>query len=124
MLCVKFSEGTGGIDVILNIILGKRIRHYRNLYSMTQSELAEEIGVEAMHIANIENGRKGISLEKLVLICRCFHVNLSDVLPIEVHDDIELRKQRKEDIINMLDCLDSDQLGIIRKIIISLSATS
>ena len=103
-----------------NSELGKKIKYYRNMYGSTQSELAAEIGVETLHIANIENGRKGVSLDKLVLICRHFRINLSDVLPIEKQDDIELRNQWKNEIVNALDNLDTNQLGIVKKMVCSL----
>lgn len=38
-----------------------RIRRLRNQYGITREELAEETGVSAKHIYEIETGRKGFS---------------------------------------------------------------
>lgn len=61
-------------------ILGQRIRHYRMIHSLTQKELASELGVTPLYIAEIEQGRRGISVEKLIDICKRFNISTSDIL--------------------------------------------
>lgn len=106
--------------MITNPVLGQRIKHYRKLHSMTQEELAAVIGVASLHINNIENGKKGISLDKLVLICNHFHISLSDILPLGEQDDSELRKQWTDELVNALDGLNVTQLGTIKTMVCSL----
>lgn len=106
--------------ITTNTTLGQRIRYYRKQNSMTQGELALKIGVEPLHITNIETGKKGVSLDKLMLICQCLHVSLSDILPIDVQDDLELRQRWTGEIVSAIDALDTTQLGIVRTMVCSL----
>lgn len=103
-----------------NAVLSQRLKHYRKLNDMTQAELAAIIGVESVHIANIERGRKGISLDKLVLICKRFNISLSDMLPIDTRDDSALRGKWIEEIVVAANDLDTSQLGLVRKMVCSL----
>ena len=106
-----------------NPILGERIRQYRIQNSMTQKELASEIGVEALHITKVENGKRGISSEKLKLICKCFRINLHDLLPQEYEvqpDDSELRQQWEKEIVSAIGRLDTAQLGMVRTMLCAL----
>ncbi|MCL2337290.1 MAG: helix-turn-helix domain-containing protein [Firmicutes bacterium] len=105
-----------------NMTLGQKIKQYRKRHAMTQGELAAKIGVEPLHITNIENGKKGISLDKLILICKCLHVSLAEVLPIEGQDDFELRQRWTEEIVSAIDGLDIAQLGTVKTMVCSLLA--
>lgn len=67
-------------------VLGQRIKHYRTIHSLTQKELAGELGVAPLYISEIEQGKRGMSIEKLVEICKRFNVSTSDILPIERDD--------------------------------------
>lgn len=87
---------------------------------MTQEDLASILEVEPEHIANIEIGRRGISLQKLILMCKYFNVNLSDMIPIEQQDDSKLRSEWVNEIIKALDKLDTEQIGMIKTMITSL----
>jgi transcriptional regulator with XRE-family HTH domain len=107
--------------MIAEPILSQKIMHYRKLHDMTQKELATIIGVDAVHIANIEKGRKGISLDKLVLLCRRFNIELSDILPIGEQNDDELRSEWINEIIDAIHTLDTQQLGLVKKMVRSIS---
>ena len=43
-------------------IVGNNLRTYRTMRHMTQEELAEKVGVSISFCANIERGKKGISM--------------------------------------------------------------
>lgn len=101
-------------------ILGLKIKQYRKMHNMTQEDLALILNVEPEHIANIERGRKGISLQKLILLCKHFHINLSDILPIENQDNAELRDKWIKEILSTLENLDTTQLGIVKMMVTSL----
>ncbi len=60
------------------LIIGRRIRYYRQTKRITQEELAFRIGSSAAYISNIESGKKKPSLQKLA--------EISDVLKITVND--------------------------------------
>jgi transcriptional regulator with XRE-family HTH domain len=47
---------------------GKKIKHYRKLRGLTQSELADEIGISQVRLSEIERGRDGTSKELMQVI--------------------------------------------------------
>jgi len=109
-------------------ILGERIRLYRIQHSMTREELALEIGVEALHINNVESGKKGISSEKLKSICQCFRISLPEILSeVETDkkdepDDFELRQRWLAEIARTVEGLDTARLGTVRAMVCALSS--
>ena len=46
-------------------LIGKKIREARNIKNLTQTELANEIGVSTGFICQIENGEKCFNLKRL-----------------------------------------------------------
>jgi len=95
-------------------IIGQQIRYYRNFHSLTQKELAAKIGAESTYITNIEQGKKGISFEKLVEICNIFNISTSDLLPIEMQSDIETKEAIIDEIVLLLRSLGTPQLRVYR----------
>ena len=90
------------------------------MFGMTQEELASELGVEPLHISNIERGKKGISLDMLLLMCKCFDVGVGDLLPIGEHEDNELKTKWISEILETLDALELSQVGLIKTMVCSL----
>lgn len=43
-------------------IVGKNLKNYRMSRNMTQEELAEKVGISISFCANIERGKKGVSM--------------------------------------------------------------
>ena len=66
----------------INQVLGGRIKHFRKEFGMTQQAFADMIGVEALHISNVERGKKGLSLDVMVSVCSLFNISMADLLPI------------------------------------------
>ena len=66
--------------------VGKRIQEVRQLSGMTQSELAQKLGMTPKYISNIECGGKTPTLETFVAIANALQVDanalLVDVLDI------------------------------------------
>ena len=106
--------------MVSNLDVGRKIKQYRKQHAMTQNELASKVGVRSLHITNIENGKKGVSLDTLLLICECLHVSVSDVLPEEGRNDFELRKRWMDEIVHVMDALDTARLGMVRTMVCSL----
>lgn len=46
-------------------IIGNNLRRYRQICGLTQSALAEKVGLEASSYTNLENGKKGVSVISL-----------------------------------------------------------
>lgn len=68
------------------IALGKRLREERMRCGMTQEQTAEYINVSTTYIGLVERGERSVTLEKLVLFSKCFHVTvdylLQDSIPL------------------------------------------
>lgn len=56
--------------------IGERIRECRKLKSMSQSELAEAIGVSDNTISNMETGNNNVKLENIEKVADFFIVSL------------------------------------------------
>lgn len=66
-------------------ILGRRLREERIRSGLTQEQTAEYINVSTAYVGLVERGERSITLEKLILLAKCFHVTvdylLQDSLP-------------------------------------------
>jgi transcriptional regulator with XRE-family HTH domain len=49
----------------LRIQLGKRLQQFREVAKLTQEKLAQKVEIEYKYLADIEHGRKSVSLEVL-----------------------------------------------------------
>jgi len=98
-------------------IIGQRIRQYRKMKSMTQKELAAELGIASSYIANIEQGQKGISLDKLVEFCMYLNIELSDLLPLGVQDNSAAKEEIIQETVDLLRGLDTSQVQMIRTMV-------
>lgn len=66
--------------------LGKRLKEERMRCGMTQEQTAEYVNVSTTYVGLIERGERSVTLEKLILFARCFHVTvdylLQDAIPL------------------------------------------
>jgi transcriptional regulator with XRE-family HTH domain len=102
-----------------NKILSEKIKQFRKALDLTQEEFAAEIGVESQHISAVERGIKGISVEKLMEICKKFNLKMDDLLPT---DEIDTSMKEKW-IVEIADCLqemDAVHVGVLRRMICSM----
>ena len=60
----------------MQIKLGERLKALRLKRELTQSELGELVGLDQRFIANVEAGRKLVSLETLILLADFFKCSL------------------------------------------------
>lgn len=61
-------------------MIGKRIRRYRLSRSITQEEMAFQIGTSAAYVSNIERGKKKASLQKLCEISEILGITVNDLI--------------------------------------------
>lgn len=61
-------------------LCGERLHHIRTQRGLTQSELAELVGVEQNHISHIESGRRMMSLPLLREIAKALRVSTDALL--------------------------------------------
>jgi transcriptional regulator with XRE-family HTH domain len=63
----------------LLIRLGERIRKLRKRRGWTQVELAERVGIDRSFLADVERGKRNVSILNLELIAGGFKVSLSQL---------------------------------------------
>ncbi len=83
--------------------LGMRIRLARRKQSLTQEQLAEQVGISASFMGHIERGSRIASLETLISLCNALRVSpqyllcaslqadYSDSMPPEITPEQRLR---------------------------------
>ena len=59
--------------------LGDRIRKLRKARGWTQVEMAEKIGLDRSFLADIERGKRNVSILNLELIAHGFEITLSQL---------------------------------------------
>lgn len=70
-----------GDEASVNTVVGLRIRVVREALDITQADLARKAGVVRTQIVNIEAGRSGLSVERLLLIAKALNVKPARLLP-------------------------------------------
>ena len=63
----------------LLVRLGDRIRKLRKARGWTQTEMAERVGIDRSFLADVERGKRNISILNLELIAKGFRVSLSQL---------------------------------------------
>lgn len=65
------------------LVLGRRIRHYRNEAGLTLDALGEMVGKPAPYLSLLENGKKEPRVNLVVEIARALGVDVGDLLDLE-----------------------------------------
>ena len=60
--------------------LGHRIRKLRQKHGWTQVEMAERLGLDRSFLADVERGKRNISVRNLYIVARGFKKTLSQLL--------------------------------------------
>ncbi len=68
------------VDKELMLQIGKRLRKQREKLNMIREEFAEKAGISPQFLAEIENGKKGMSSETLYKICENFNLSADYIL--------------------------------------------
>jgi transcriptional regulator with XRE-family HTH domain len=63
----------------LLVSLGNRIRKLRKTRGWTQAVMAEKIGIDRSFLADVERGKRNISILNLDLIAKGFKVSLAQL---------------------------------------------
>ena len=85
--------------------VGYRIKLVRLRKNMTQTELAEAIGISKAHISNIENGKTIVTMENLFLIKKALDCKFVDLLEDEKKADKSSGKISLEEVVLALSLL-------------------
>lgn len=73
---------------IIKCQIGQRITEIRNKMHMSKKEFAELIGIKQQYLGSVENGIKGLTIEKVIEICNKTGVS-SDYLLLGVNNNFE-----------------------------------
>ena len=80
------------------VLIGKKIKELRNKSKLTQSELAEKIGVTKSTIAAYENDSRQPSYEVLIRMASVFRVSVDSLLLDRSEVVLEVRGLTEEQI--------------------------
>lgn len=87
----------------LKILLGKRIREYRQKYHLTQFQLAEKLGIDDKHLSRIELGKNMPQSSTITKLAEVFNVEPKELFEFYHLNSLqELRKDLNK-IISELD---------------------
>lgn len=63
--------------------LGQRVRYLRRSAGLTQSALAERVGVSASFLGHVERGTRVLSVETLLALCNALSATPNELLGME-----------------------------------------
>ena len=63
-----------------NIIIGKKLKEYRENRGYTQEEVAKEIEVNPKHYGRIERGENSCTIANLITLCNLFGISSEDIV--------------------------------------------
>lgn len=76
--CDRFNADHADCDIRARF--GKRVTILREQYGMTQKELCIALDMDRSYLSDVENARKGISLEMVEVFALGFRISLSELL--------------------------------------------
>ncbi len=101
-------------------IIGKRIKELRQKKLLTQSELAEKVGIATKHQSCIETGRNFPSAELFEKYSHAFNITIEELLALKPDTVNKPRKDIINEIITNINILSDYELNITEKFVKSL----
>ena len=95
----------------IDVAVGERIRQLRKERRITQTDLAEAIGLTFQQIQKYEKARNRISASKLVQIATIFDVDIAELFA-PVLPDLTDEQQRKEELTLLLGHVQNMDTGV------------
>ena len=93
--------------------IGKRVKIARIKADMAQDYLANQVGISAAHMSNIETGKTRVSLTVIVNIANALAISMDDLLCDNV---IKTKVQFEKDLAEIVDDCDDYEIRIIRDV--------
>lgn len=109
------------MDKSYYVEIANNIRKYRKLNKLSQEAMAEKIGLDSQYYAQLEQGRRNFTIERVIDSCNVLNVQIEDVVPIISFDgndkaDVE-RKNLIDSISTKLSTASSKELMLVEKFI-------
>jgi len=79
-IVLSTSEGRRKSVKVDYVLLGERIKFWRQYRNFTQEKLAEKVELTPGFISLMETGKKRASLETLIRLCKELEITLNDLL--------------------------------------------
>lgn len=73
----------------LKLILGLKIKHYRQQQGLSLQRLAKLSGLAVSYISEIESGKKYPKPEKLIQLARALNISFDDLVSARVQEDLD-----------------------------------
>ena len=96
--------------------IGKRVKIARIKADMAQDDLANQVGISAAHMSNIETGKTRVSLTVIVNIANALAISVDDLLCDNV---IKTKVQFEKDLAEIVDDCDDYEIRIIRDVAVA-----
>lgn len=96
------------------VVVGKKVRNARMDKNITQTELANELGVSVGYISQIESGDKCFNLKRIEEVANVLGKNIGYFID---GSDVDSRTSMISEIITILNRFDEDNLIKVRKIL-------
>ena len=90
--------------------MGRRIRERREIIGYTREEFAEKLDISVTFAADIELGKKGMSLDTLIKICELFSVSADYIIWGK-------GEHTENNLFDLLSGLDENEIGYAEDII-------
>jgi transcriptional regulator with XRE-family HTH domain len=79
----SLKDNTANTD----ILIGSRIRHFRHAQGLSQTDLANKLGITFQQLQKYEKGANRISASALILLCKALGITPNDVIGQFFEDD-------------------------------------
>lgn len=77
--CFNPTGDDDRVEADLLVRLGNRIRKLRGQHGWTQAEMAERVGIDRSFLADVERGKRNISILNLAMIAQGLGVTLAQM---------------------------------------------
>lgn len=68
----------------INETIGKNIRHHRRLHGLSQSALADRLGITFQQVQKYESGSNAVSPARLLQLCAVFDCTVEELVSAEL----------------------------------------
>ena len=100
--------------------IGQRIRKIRKAHGLSQEELAEKVGISTTHMSHIETGNTKLSLPVFVDLAHALEIRTDELIS---DGEPAIRSAAIEEIIHTLDSCTTQQIKIMKDIMIAAKVT-